>query len=171
MIYLIRCLTTELVKVGYTKDVRTRFLGLRNSSPTPLELMACWHGGAREEALVHELFDDRRDHGEWFRVPHGEALASLTEAMGPPEPTPSITTDGRRRGGRGNVYAAPEKPHPDAYMNQQGRWEHQEYVTHTYRECGTTYEAGSVVRVVHYRGGPTKEGVIRQYLPDAPRGV
>lgn len=55
-----------LIKIGVTTDVSTRFRGLCNSSPVPLELLGSYPGTRYDEGDLHEKFAHRRKHGEWF---------------------------------------------------------------------------------------------------------
>ncbi len=66
VIYLIKCATTGLVKVGLTTSIRQRLMTLQIGSPTPLALVATIPGSAGAEAKLHKRYARARDHGEWF---------------------------------------------------------------------------------------------------------
>lgn len=65
-IYFIGALDRSLIKIGVSVDPRGRFHGLRNSSPTPLELLATVSGTVQDERKIHRVFLAHRSHGEWF---------------------------------------------------------------------------------------------------------
>lgn len=55
------------IKIGRTKDPRTRLRILQTSHPVPLRYLALWRGGEKEERELHERFSYLRMLGEWFR--------------------------------------------------------------------------------------------------------
>jgi hypothetical protein len=57
-----------LVKVGYARDVLSRFDQLQIASPVRLRLWHVVEGGNSLERELHERFAPDREHGEWFRI-------------------------------------------------------------------------------------------------------
>lgn len=56
----------DLIKIGYTVDIKKRLIALRTSSPVALILLGIMPGGPKVEAELHERFASSRRHGEWF---------------------------------------------------------------------------------------------------------
>jgi hypothetical protein len=73
------------IKIGVTGgDVKGRLAGLRNGSPTELELRATMNGGRELERWVHEQFAEFRLHGEWFAP--APRLLEFVESLATNEP-------------------------------------------------------------------------------------
>ncbi|KKK58276.1 hypothetical protein LCGC14_3046080 [marine sediment metagenome] len=66
MIYFIQA-ENDLIKIGYTNDVKQRLRTLRTMSPERLNLMKTIKGDQKQETLLHRRFKHLRSHGEWFR--------------------------------------------------------------------------------------------------------
>lgn len=66
LVYFIAPIGGGPVKIGFTRNPGARFKQLQNTSPHPLELIACSPGGEEVEKLYHIAFQDARTHGEWF---------------------------------------------------------------------------------------------------------
>jgi len=66
VVYVIRAAATGLTKIGTSGKIRKRFAALQAASPDRLELLATFPGGYLLEDDLHEVFSDRRKHGEWF---------------------------------------------------------------------------------------------------------
>lgn len=66
----------DLIKIGYTSDLRRRVQGL---SLTMGHVLATVQGGPALEQELHERFAGLREHGEWFRAdpPLLEYIAQL----------------------------------------------------------------------------------------------
>ena len=69
---------TEMVKIGVSDCVISRFRRVANLSPDVLTIAgAIASTRAKElEADLHEEFEELREHGEWFRL-EGELAASI----------------------------------------------------------------------------------------------
>ncbi|MFC8419473.1 GIY-YIG nuclease family protein [Streptomyces sp. NPDC057236] len=58
--------TPGSVKIGVAKDIAMRIKSLQSGSATKLELLWSARGGFPLERYLHEQFNARRTHGEWF---------------------------------------------------------------------------------------------------------
>lgn len=67
-IYFILDRTAGAIKIGFSKDVKSRLSALQVSSATKLELLGSMPGTEREEQRLHLRFE--RLSGEWFTVTH-----------------------------------------------------------------------------------------------------
>ncbi|MFD7488693.1 GIY-YIG nuclease family protein [Streptomyces mirabilis] len=56
----------DSIKIGVAKDIARRIKSLQSGSATTLELRWSARGGFPLERYLHEQFDTRRTHGEWF---------------------------------------------------------------------------------------------------------
>lgn len=56
----------DLVKIGFTEDLRARFAALQTMVPVPLTFIGHMPGDKAVEAHLHTLFADARSNGEWF---------------------------------------------------------------------------------------------------------
>ncbi|WP_309243795.1 GIY-YIG nuclease family protein [Streptomyces sp. CAI-85] len=56
----------DSIKIGVAKDIAQRIKSLQSGSATTLELRWSARGGFPLERYLHEQFDARRTHGEWF---------------------------------------------------------------------------------------------------------
>jgi len=66
-VYFLRASTEPtLIKIGRTRNVQWRLLGLQCGSPVLLRLMALVDAPAGTEHILHRCFADERQHGEWF---------------------------------------------------------------------------------------------------------
>jgi hypothetical protein len=83
MIYAIRAVGTEYVKIGYTtgNTLGRRLEGLQTACPYPLEVLATCPGDHKAERSIHlRLFSAKAHHrGEWFR--DCEAVRKIIEEM------------------------------------------------------------------------------------------
>lgn len=68
VIYFVADARLRLVKIGTSRAVANRFLGLQNSSAVPLRLLGVRAGGTKEEGALHRQFAHLRQHGEWFEL-------------------------------------------------------------------------------------------------------
>lgn len=87
-VYFIRLDQTDMVKVGYSRDVKTRMQSLQTANPTRLQVLY-QHQTSRHaelERCLHQLLHQRGLHirGEWFTLPvdvdchHLVSLATTT---------------------------------------------------------------------------------------------
>ena len=67
-LYLIKC--NEYYKIGIAFDLDQRLSSLQGGNPYELEVVCAFKiKDAREsEKLLHELFKDKRQLGEWFKL-------------------------------------------------------------------------------------------------------
>ncbi|KOT43720.1 helicase A859L [Streptomyces rimosus subsp. rimosus] len=56
----------DSIKIGVAKDIAQRIKSLQSGSATTLELRWSARGGYPLERYLHEQFNVRRTHGEWF---------------------------------------------------------------------------------------------------------
>jgi hypothetical protein len=56
----------DAIKIGVSRDIARRIKSLQAGSATTLELRWSARGGFPLERYLHEQFDARRTHGEWF---------------------------------------------------------------------------------------------------------
>lgn len=54
------------VKIGYSREVKSRLGALQIGSPYPLEIIAVCRGRAHHEKRVHRHLLRHKSHGEWF---------------------------------------------------------------------------------------------------------
>jgi hypothetical protein len=73
-VYFVEAVGTGFVKIGRSKDIRTRIAQLRSTNGAILRLLRWENGGAREEKALHERWAGLRSHGEWFIVSAGMAF-------------------------------------------------------------------------------------------------
>ncbi|HHQ4678297.1 TPA: GIY-YIG nuclease family protein [Aeromonas veronii] len=80
-VYVIRCLSTGLFKIGRAIDIPNRVKTIQYMSAGHLVLVYQAHGGSDLESRLHKEFSHRRDHGEWFSLSEVELLR-LSDLMG-----------------------------------------------------------------------------------------
>lgn len=85
-VYAIWAETSDLVKFGYTVDVRKRFSNLRAGCPDALHLLMDIPGGEALERELHFRFRDFRVRGEWFKP--GPPVLDLLARFANVEPMP-----------------------------------------------------------------------------------
>jgi len=77
VLYFIQGVDGGPIKIGITKSLRSRMIGLQGSCPVVLRVLAAVRrGGWRHEDAAHRRFKEHRLHGEWF-APHAELLAHI----------------------------------------------------------------------------------------------
>lgn len=67
VVYFIEAEQTRLIKIGYARELRTRFTGLTTANSEPLRLLARAPGARKREQELHAQFISTRCHGEWFK--------------------------------------------------------------------------------------------------------
>lgn len=90
VLYVIGQPGTAIVKIGVTKNLRTRLRGIQTGSPVPLAVL-WWHPGSYDlEEQLHREFGDLRLSGEWFDfgVEEPSALVALAVERLRPEEFP-----------------------------------------------------------------------------------
>lgn len=76
--YFIQSSYNRLIKIGYSRKIKTRMKDLQNSSPDELILLLLIKGNREKE--LHEKFRPYRKHGEWFE-PSREILQYLLDLI------------------------------------------------------------------------------------------
>lgn len=69
MIYFVRAIGSDHVKIGYTKDAASmnrRLKALQTGQPWKLEILRTVDGDMWLESWYHQLFHRERMNGEWF---------------------------------------------------------------------------------------------------------
>ena len=66
-VYFVRADDLNIVKIGYTDNLRLRLDTLRGMSPVGLSLIASFQAPPEYERSLHKKFAYLRDHGEWFK--------------------------------------------------------------------------------------------------------
>jgi hypothetical protein len=89
VIYFIRAVGTDLVKIGKARDPERRLGELQTGSPHALKIEAMCRGYSRVERYLHDKCAERHVRGEWYRIDAeevegivGAIKASTTFAMG-----------------------------------------------------------------------------------------
>ena len=67
-VYFILGIGTELVKIGYTAQLRQRLTDLQVGSPVKLVPITTIDGDMPIEKAIHKLLEKHRSHGEWFHM-------------------------------------------------------------------------------------------------------
>ncbi len=57
----------DLIKIGFTRKLRQRFLALERMSSVPITCLGFVEGTMQTERSIHREFSALRAHGEWFR--------------------------------------------------------------------------------------------------------
>lgn len=65
-VYLMWVVGTQRWKIGYSKDVATRWDALQSACPFPLRVVAAKRGMISDEQNLHIMFRKHRTHREWF---------------------------------------------------------------------------------------------------------
>jgi hypothetical protein len=74
LVYFVTCTTSANypIKIGWTKDMAKRMLGMQSGNPNVLTALVTTPGTYRDERKLHSLFRHLHIRGEWFR--RGEDL-------------------------------------------------------------------------------------------------
>lgn len=96
-IYLIQAADFGPVKIGYTSvDVAERLRALQVGSPLKLHVRAVIEGDQRLEKQLHQKYEERRLHGEWFEPSYEMEVAWNVKLRAERQPfyryKPSIAT-------------------------------------------------------------------------------
>ena len=68
MIYAIRAVNTDFVKIGRAKSVGHRLNEIQTHSPFELEVLAVANYGDAAERIIHQYLEAQWERGEWFRL-------------------------------------------------------------------------------------------------------
>jgi hypothetical protein len=90
-IYVLR--SAELVKIGYSADLRQRVSTIISSIPVPVEFVGHMPGDRDLEAHLHDRFAATRFSGEWF-VETDEMRQVFAAILTPKLPEPKKLTNG-----------------------------------------------------------------------------
>ena len=63
-VYFVRC--GSRIKIGYSRNIKSRLDGMATSMPTEPHLMAWMPGDAEAEKALHQRFARHRKRREWF---------------------------------------------------------------------------------------------------------
>lgn len=66
-VYCIRNDDAGAVKIGFSKSPHRRLAELQTASPSALRLISVIPAFFEYESVMHEMMQDRRLHGEWFK--------------------------------------------------------------------------------------------------------
>jgi DNA-binding XRE family transcriptional regulator len=65
MLYFIQ--QDQFIKIGYTRDIKSRLSSLQVSSPIKLKVLALMDGTISDEEKMHKMFKHLSVNGEWFQ--------------------------------------------------------------------------------------------------------
>ena len=70
-VYVFKC--EDYYKIGYTRSIENRISAIKGSNPFPVTVLGVWcfdklSQATAFEADLHEKFQHRRIHGEWFKL-------------------------------------------------------------------------------------------------------
>jgi hypothetical protein len=68
MIYFIQDIESKHIKIGYTKNIKSRISNLQVGSSSKLKLLGYISGDLTLEKEIHYIFREFTVRGEWFRV-------------------------------------------------------------------------------------------------------
>jgi endogenous inhibitor of DNA gyrase (YacG/DUF329 family) len=77
-IYLIQAEDNELIKIGFSNNVKRRMKILSNSSPAKLKVLRVIKADSQYESFLHNMFREYRLHGEWFQ-PHSNIVKFVND--------------------------------------------------------------------------------------------
>lgn len=66
VVYFVNCEAAKAIKIGISRDVRSRLSSIQTGNPFKLSLIGCVPGTITEERILHEYFSEIRAVGEWF---------------------------------------------------------------------------------------------------------
>lgn len=67
-VYFLHAIGTDLVKVGWTRNLPERVRALSTSCPHALHVLAIVPGPMSEEGVLHRALSTYRYNGEWFQL-------------------------------------------------------------------------------------------------------
>lgn len=93
LVYIIEA-ENDLVKIGFSKDPRSRLATLQTGSAGQLRLIATAPATPDQERELHRLLNSSRERGEWFRKTR-QVLAAISmmtpcDVVVPPRPILSL---------------------------------------------------------------------------------
>lgn len=78
------------VKIGLSRNPKTRIRALQTANGRTLSLVALAPGNRAEECRLHTAFATRRTSGEWFRFDSEMRLTAATIGVATPSPTADL---------------------------------------------------------------------------------
>lgn len=79
-VYFLEAVGLNLVKIGSTNRVTSRFVALQAACPVEVRMLKVTKGRRRDEVALHKRFAEHRVRFEWFRLaPLREFIASLPD--------------------------------------------------------------------------------------------
>jgi DNA-binding NtrC family response regulator len=110
-VYFLRSGTDGPIKIGWSRNIATRFVTLARESGHRLYFLGAVAGGSVEEHALHDRFAAQRLHGEWFE-PSDELWAAIASAAAAPlTSAPSVRRD-QSLDARRLTFADPEVAKP-----------------------------------------------------------
>ena len=67
-IYFVEAHGANVVKIGYSEDVKSRIKALSQGSPHKLILLGTMEGNMQDEERLHQAFESQHVRGEWFKL-------------------------------------------------------------------------------------------------------
>lgn len=95
LVYVIRAMESDRIKIGIAENPTRRLLELQIGSPEHLELIGTAAGGRRLEVRLHAELHRDRLHGEWFEFSDHVALI-VGNLLGWGKPTPQQIESARK---------------------------------------------------------------------------
>lgn len=89
MVYFIRAVDSEFVKIGTAQDPDKRLRELQTGCPFALVVEGRLPGGVDAERMVHAKLDKHRFRGEWFVLSETDVQELLASGVPDPGPPPS----------------------------------------------------------------------------------
>jgi hypothetical protein len=80
IVYVIGDGRSNVVKIGITKNLRSRLKGMQVSYPYELRVLCSFPGSVGLEAHLHRRFHGLRTQGEWFDFAGVDAVAVISQA-------------------------------------------------------------------------------------------
>jgi hypothetical protein len=80
-VYFARAVGTEMVKIGWARDVEKRLASLRTACPHDMAIEGCIPGHMQDEKRVHAALASRREKREWFKLSSEEVASIISDAM------------------------------------------------------------------------------------------
>jgi hypothetical protein len=81
-VYVIRAVGTDSYKIGFTtKTPEERRASLQTGNPRELEVVAAFVGTTEDERRIHQLLEDYRQEGEWFRLTVPDLIGQLAKTV------------------------------------------------------------------------------------------
>lgn len=96
-VYFIQQGKSGPIKIGWSRNVRSRLAALQTATHERLHLLLVLAGKPEDERRLHAWFAHDRQGGEWFR-PDGEVRAFIAAKLAPPPSVETSRCDGQRLG-------------------------------------------------------------------------